>query len=100
KRRIAYALIQLARLRVDEKRLENVLWYIKQAEQLYAGIINGPGDSIWDEPFHVMLKRIASQSQDSTPSLNDEADQLVRFVLEQIRSRENNHGETCAKTNR
>lgn len=88
RRQIAYALIQMARLRYDQDHASDSGWYLDRAAQIYPKAVHSAPD---DSPWNIQLKVIQKEAS-TTPlkikfTAEDPARQLVRFSLDLLHLR-------------
>lgn len=81
-RGIAFALLQMARLRFLQGCFADVCWYLQRAGQLYSSVLKQtPADMPWDTPLKSIQEQTEGWSGDAQPTTHDLARRLVRATL-------------------
>jgi tetratricopeptide (TPR) repeat protein len=81
-RQIAYALAQLARLRIAQGQPADAKWYLDRANNLYPQAVSSASDDApWEPPLSLLHRQVVSQSSLTENAIADSAHQLVDATL-------------------
>lgn len=88
RRQMAYALIQMARLRYDQGCISESDWYLDKATQIYPKAVRcAPDDSPWDSKLKVIQKEASAKPAEINSYVDDPVRQLVSFALDLLHRR-------------